>query len=714
MNLIPPTPPLDANKELDALIATLNQTEQRIEQLTAGEVDAVADSHGRTFLLRRAQEQLRQREASRQTAILNALPAHIALLDAQGFIILANEAWRRFASENAFHGPNCGVGANYLEICEHTVGNETSEALRAADGIRSVLNDGIKSFSMEYSCNSLQEERWFLMTVTPLDNDRHLGVVIMHMNITERKCAEIAYEKLSLQTRQRERILNTALASMIDFAQIYDRAGRLVFVNQPLLNLWGLTLEGVVGKNFIELGYPEELAGKLQRQVQEVFDTRQSITDETPYISPSGLKGFYEYIFSPVFASDGTVDMVVGSTRDYTERKRIDEALRKSEIQLRQSQKMDAIGQLAGGVAHDFNNLLTVILGRAELLKQRTDLVEPVRRSINLIHQTGLRAAVLTRQLLQFSRQQVLQPQVLNLNVLIPNMQEMLRRLISEDIDLVLKLSSKIGKIKADPGQIEQIIMNLVINARDAMPGGGTIMIETITVNLNADYFQEQGATVAGPHVMLAVSDTGVGMDERVRARIFEPFFTTKEQGKGTGLGLSTVYGIVKQAMGNIEVLSELNQGTVFKVYFPEVWEKASTIASNATLLPVKGGGETILLVEDEAGIRDLLNEILAEKGYNVILAHDGEHAVGCGDSYNGEIHLLLTDVVLPKMNGKEAALRLLQSRSGMKVIFMSGYTNDAIVSRGVLDDGIDFLEKPFTPDSVAKRVRLVLDGQKS
>ena len=1109
-----------ARDEISELIETF---EQRLMELTGGEVDAVSDSQGRTYLLRRAQEETRHTEAKRQAAILNALPAHIALLDQKGVIVSVNESWRQFATANVLQGPDYGLGVNYLDVCERAHGDFSAEARAVGAGIRAVLDGSKKSYSIEYPCHAPTEQRWFLLTVTPLAEDSPNGAVVMHLNITERKHAndnikrlaaivdssadailsksldglitswnpaaekmfgysaaeiigqplkmlipvELHYEEgeilagfagrelvRHLETirirkngdrvdvsitispirspngnlvgvakiirditerkhreaevrfnAQRYRSLVEATTAIVwdtpasgefeveqpgwsaftgqnfkeyrgwgwlqvihpddqhETAKVWNAAvessstyevehrllakdgtyhnmmvravpiladdgsirqwigihtditeqrrieqelkeakiaavvrenthrynfladsvpliiwtarpdGNLDYYNRVWFDYTGFTLEqtkdwgwgAVVHPDDLKMcvdrwthsfktGEPYEIEYRfkraigdyrwflgratarrgdngeivqwvgtgtdiddqkraeaslrrtqtgleskvaertaelsksntalreenaerkraetaLQRQQDELRvlfdmipamiwfkDTENRILRVNKRVAESAGKSvaeiegrpsleiypedaarFYaddlevmqsgapklEYIETlrnkaedehwvqtdkvPVRDAGGTVVGIIVMAQDITERKRIEAALHSSELQLRQSQKMEAIGQLAGGIAHDFNNLLTVIIGRAQLLEKRNDMSAPVLRSVNLIHKTGLRAAALTRQLLQFSRQQVLQPQIIDLNILVPEMQEMLRSLISEDIDLVIKLSN-IGKINADPGQVQQVVMNLVVNARDAMPKGGKITIETSNIQLDAEYCAKNIDSTAGPCVMLAVADTGCGMDEKIRAKIFDPFFTTKEQGKGTGLGLSTVYGIVKQAGGSIYVYSEVGHGTIFKVYFPEVMGKVQSGQSGATLTPLAGGGETILLVEDEEGIRELLSEILTSLGYTVLTAMDGEQAIRCSEGHKGKIQLLLTDVVMPKLNGKEVALRLHPVRPDMKVLYMSGYTNHAIVSRGVLDAGIEFLEKPLTSESVAAKVREVLD----
>ena len=512
-------------------------------------------------------------------------------------------------------------------------------------------------------------------------------------------CTDIHKQKLAEESDRR-------LASIIESSQdaIISKTldGVVMTWNHAAERIYGYVAEEMVGQSISKLLSTEyqQLLPQILATLKSGESLRELVTHE---VRKDGTPITVSLSISPIKDDFGSITSISMIARDISEHKRLED-------QLRQSQKMDAVGRLAGGVAHDFNNLLTVILGRAELTDKRPGLDDSVRRNIKLIHQTATRAAVLTRQLLQFSRQQVLQPQVLELNSIVPDMQEMLRRLVSEDIDLIIKLNPKAARIKADPGQIEQVVMNLVVNARDAMPNGGKLTIQTSNVDLDEEYCRTHEDATPGEYVMLSVGDTGSGMDENTRAYIFEPFFTTKEMGKGTGLGLSTVYGIVKQAGGNIYVYSEIGQGTIFKVYFPAVTEQVHG-AKTSSSLPATGGGETILLVEDEDGIRELLNEILMEKGYTVLLASDGEQAIQCSKDHKKEIHLLLTDVVMPKMNGKEVAVKLSQKRGDLKVLFMSGYTSETIINRGVLDEGIEFLEKPFTPQSVALRVRAVLDS---
>lgn len=389
--------------------------------------------------------------------------------------------------------------------------------------------------------------------------------------------------------------------------------------------------------------------------------------------------------------------------QDITERKRLEE-------KLHQSQKMEAVGRLAGGIAHDLNNILMVIIGYGELLLHRYhDELDPLHKELEQIRKAGERAAALTQQLLIFSRKQVLQPQVLGLNLVVADMMKMLQRLIGEDIDLNIALEPALGNVEADPSQIEQVILNLVINARAAMPEGGKLTIETANVELDEMYAYWHAGVKPGPYVMLAVSDTGCGMDAETKAHLFEPFFTTKAQ--GTGLGLATVYGIVKQSGGDIWVYSEPGQGAVFKIYLPRVAQPESRPRSNHVLAALPQGWETILLVEDEKEVLKLIRTLLQSNGYNVLEAANGGEALLICEKYSGPIHLLITDVVMPHMSGHELVERLTSLRPGLRALYMSGYPDEAIVHHGMMTPGLFFLQKPFTPADLARKVRSILDA---
>ena len=392
----------------------------------------------------------------------------------------------------------------------------------------------------------------------------------------------------------------------------------------------------------------------------------------------------------------------------FIERKRAEVALHESEAQVLQLQRLESVGRLAGGVAHDFNNLLTVILGRSQLLLARSEVDERARRDITLIEQTATRAASLTKQLLAFSRQQVLEPQVLDLNGIVSGMVVMLRRLIGEDIDLAVRPGPDLGHVSADPGQVEQVIVNLVVNARDAMPEGGQLTLETANVELDAGYAHRHPGVHPGSHVMLAVSDTGIGMDGEIQARVFEPFFTTKDLGKGTGLGLSTVFGIVKQSGGHISLSSAPGRGSTFTIYLPRVEAPVAT-EGQVVCTPTRGS-ETILEVEDEDEVRALAREVLELSGYTVLAASGPAEALGIAERHDGPIHLILTDVVMPHMSGPQLVKDIAPLRPGIKVLYMSGYTADGIAQHGVLAPGIVLLQKPFLPEALARKVREVLD----
>ncbi len=485
---------------------------------------------------------------------------------------------------------------------------------------------------------------------------------------------------------------------------ITELDGTIVYVNPAFERNTGYSRDEAVGKNpriLKSWKHPPEFYKEMWETIGRgeiwtgVFTNRRK--DGTLYDERA--------VISPVRDAGGRIVNYAAVKRDVTRDLQ-------TERHLILSQRVEAIGQLAGGVAHDFNNLLTVITGYSEILLGRMGEADPLRRYVREINRLADRAALLTQQLLAFSRRQILSPRVVSLNGIVAEMDQMLRRLIGEDIDFAASFAQSLWAVKADPTQIEQVVMNLVVNARDAMPGGGRLTIETRNAKVDEDFAREHPPMQAGSFALLTVSDTGMGMDEATRARIFEPFFTTKELGKGTGLGLATVYGIVKQSGGFIWVDSRPGKGSCFDVYFPRA-EGEAGVAEGQGDKPAEAlrGTETVLLVEDEEEVRETVNEMLSLRGYTVLRAARGVEAVEISDRYDGPIDLLLTDVVMPGMNGRELADRIAASRPRAAVLYMSGYTDTAIARRGVLEAGTVFIQKPFTSEALARKVREALEA---
>jgi two-component system cell cycle sensor histidine kinase/response regulator CckA len=441
--------------------------------------------------------------------------------------------------------------------------------------------------------------------------------------------------------------------------------------------------------------------------LHQVLATRKPVINIPVAMPPhngSAAEQHFLMSFFPVISLEGSIEGVGAVVLETTDRRHLEE-------QLLQAQKMEAVGRLAGGIAHDFNNILTAIKSYSELLIEDMATDKGRVEDVKEIREAADRAAALTRQLLAFSRQQLLRPRVLDLNTTIRDLKGMLERLIGADIEVKTQLAPTIGMVTADPGQIEQVLMNLVVNARDAMPDGGTIDIETSNVELDDEYARTHASTRPGPYVMLAVSDTGQGMSREIQTRVFEPFFTTKEKGKGTGLGLSTVYGIVKQSGGSIWMYSEPGQGTTFKIYLPRV----DAVVDDNVVAPIlngHGGNETILLVEDEDSVREVASRILRRQGYSVVEASNGTEALREFGERGREFDLIITDIVMPGMGGLELAQRVREWAPAARILFTSGYTEDAVLRRSFLDPGAEFIEKPFTPAHLAERTRQVLDSE--
>jgi len=545
-----------------------------------------------------------------------------------------------------------------------------------------------------------------------MEEDRIVGFHLIARDITERKQAE---EKL----RQSEKQYRLLAENATDVIWTTDTDLRITYISPSVTRMLGYTVEEFLAQERLNLTPSSNLMAQkvleeeLAVEKGEEKDLHRSRILELEVPCKDGSIKWTETSASFIRDLKDNATGILGVTRDITERKGAEEKLRQTEEQLRQSQKMEAMGRLAGGIAHDFNNLLTIIRGYSQLFLHDLKKGDPMEKGIEQIEKATHRAADLIRQLLAFSRRQVMEMRPLDLNNLLSDLEKMLRRIIGEDIVLANLLAEDLGRIKADPGQIEQVLINLVVNARDAMPSGGKITIETAHVVLDEEHARDQTDLPSGPYVELSISDTGIGMAPEVRDRIFEPFFTTKEKGKGTGLGLSTVYGIVKQSGGDICVFSEPGKGTTFKIYLPIANEPLKERKGKVVEEKMPRGKETILIVEDFEEVRELAVEVLERQGYKLLKAGNGNETLQICKGYKDQIHLMVTDVVMPGMSGRELADRIKSFHPGMKILYTSGYADDTVVRYGVPMEGVNYLQKPFTMEGLARKVREVLDDSR-
>ena len=513
-------------------------------------------------------------------------------------------------------------------------------------------------------------------------------------------------ERQHLESEEILRQLWRSVEQMADALIIMDRSGVLEYVNPAFEALTGYSRQEAIGQT-LGILKSEQQASDLYDEMWNTVRSGNVFRGIMMNRKKNGETLIIEKVLTPLRDGSGEITHFISTFRDITERRRL-------ESELQQSQKMDAIGRLAEGVAHDFNNLLLVISAYAELMLDSLAAEDPLRRNIAEIMTASRRAADLTRQLLAFGRKQMQLLQVLDLNTVIGEITTMLPRLIGEDVELVFAPAHDLGKVKADPIQIEQVVMNLAANARDAMPGGGILTIETATVRVDESYVQRHAIVPAGDYVLLTVTDSGQGIAAEDMAHIFEPFYTTKEAGKGTGLGLATVYGIVKQNGGFVWVYSEPGLGTTFKVYLPQVQPLSSGIVITKPAESSPRGCETLLLVEDEASVRQAARQFLTGRGYTVLEATDGEDAIRASREYRGLIHLLVTDVVMPRMGGPTLAERLTDERPDVKVLFVSGYAENTILKHGKIDVATRFLQKPFSLKTLARKIREVLGANEA
>jgi PAS domain S-box-containing protein len=641
-----------------------------------------------------------QGSATFSTGILDALPAAVALIDSSGLIVAVNVAWRRGAGRNVLHAGS-GVGENYLEIRDNVVDAQGGEASRARAGIRAVLAGEAPGFTLEFSCGAAAQPRWFRMAATPLHSAGPAGAVIMQIDITDIK------RGLEQQRADSEAQYVLLLNSTAEGIVRMDVAGLCTFCNSTAARLLGYSDSGaLMGKSVHECHHhtrPDGAAIPIETcKIHQAIRTgRGTHVDDEVFFRTDGSHFPAEYWSYPIVQQSAILGTVV-TFLDISARRDL-------EGQFLQAQKMEAVGRLAGGVAHDFNNALQVILTYGELLDER--LVDDTTAAAHnrQIVAAGQRAASLTRQLLAFSRKRPLRPTLLDLSTVIHDLEEMLRRMIGEKIELHMTCGADLAAVRADQSQIEQIVLNLAGNAADAMPHGGDLFITTSSIDIGAGQEHPRVPCAPGAYVMMTVRDTGSGMTPAVQERIFEPFFTTKDAGKGTGLGLSTAYDIVRQCNGHVIVHSKVGAGTSFEIYLPAAAGALPGIPRIPSSRPA-GGTETILLVEDEGALRTVVGETLRAHGYVVLEAHDAKHGIEIAGGRNARIDLLLTDVILPGGTGREVADRLLRSRPALKVMYMSGYADEFSVAHGVSGPVNVLLEKPFPIALLLQRVRETLD----
>jgi len=617
-------------------------------------------------------------EETLSEAVVESLPGIFYLVDNQFRPIRWNETLEdvtQFSTEEIARG-------HLLDYFR------TEDRLKVRDGMQQVFANGKATLEVELQSKD-KSKTPYLLSGRRVTVDEQNYVVGLGIDITKRRRLEEAFKDLFFY-------------APIGIFIVQNRKFKMV--NPGFQKITGYSEDELLGQDCLNLA-TAEFKNKIRLNAVQMLKGKRSSPYEYQFLTKEGeIKWAMESVTTTSFNGKKST---IGYFMDITERRRLED-------QLTRAQKMEAIGILAGGIAHDFNNLLTALMGYGELMKMDLDKKDPHYYYTDEIMKIASRGSNLTQQLLAFSRRQILQPRVISINNLVGNMERLLRRLIGEDIELVTKIDPDLGAVRADKGQIEQIIMNLAINARDAMPNGGKLIIETDDVFLDETYEQRHVEVKPGPYVMLAVSDNGLGMDATIQSHIFEPFFTTKKMGQGTGLGLATVYGIVRQSGGYIWVYSEPGQGTTFKIYLPRVEEPLESDEPKPVIVTDLKGRETVLLVEDDHALREVISRGLKKFGYKILEAANGGEALLICEKQKGPIQLLLTDVVLPQMSGRELADRLRPLREDMKVLYMSGYTENAIVNNGILKENVGFIQKPFKVNALVQKIREIIDHREA
>lgn len=644
------------------------------------------------YALERQSSERRSRESEMfLRSTLDALRSHIAIIDNQGEILAVNKAWKTFAFENGADVEKVCEGANYFDTCAEVYGEDALDVRKFMDGLKSVLSGEKEVFQFEYPCHSPFEKRWFFCRITPFPKSGPPCVVVAHENITERKLAEEALKNSELKMR-------TILDSLSIQVIFLRRDHTIDWANKSFCDFAACGRENLGGKKCYEFW-------EGQKGPCKDCSVGQAIKTGIPVgMVKKNMDGsrIWHVVVCPVRDQAGRIVSMVELREDITERVTTEE-------QLRQVQKMEAIGRLAGGVAHDFNNMLSIIIGFAEISRNYMGPGHPLEDNLQEILSAARRSAEMTRHLLAFARKQAMSPKVLDFNATIENSRKMLQRLVGEDIDIRFIPGEPLSSVLMDPVQLDQILTNLAVNARDAIAGKGRITIETRDEVLDEAFCKTHVYAKPGHYVMVSISDDGCGMDSEIQSRIFEPFFTTKPQGEGTGLGLSTVFGIVKQNNGLVNVSSEAGQGTTFYIYLP-VYEGGD----DETVMDIPGlcpqGTETLLVVEDEKKILKFCKQLLSDLGYKVIAFSAPEKAVRYLERSTWPIDLLVTDVVMPGINGDELRKQVERLRPGVRTLFMSGHPHSVLGQKGVFPETIELLQKPFSIVELANKVRRALD----